>query len=155
MRFSDSSAWTPRGQVLIARDSANQILSIQVQNEDIFAIANTLKSQFEDACSSNNLYQLQIPDFGLLTSVPACLYTKYGFNETLTFHADSSGQLTAFAYEVVDKHYLASLEKNPKKRRLMTTMQFDQFETKVQIAPLLEGTRPLYTKNKYDAFGRE
>ena len=83
------------------------------------------------------------------------MYMKNGFNETLTFHTDSQGNLVALSYEVIDYNYLASLEKNPKRKRLLTTKQFDMFDTKAQIAPLFEGTRPIFTKVKYDALGRE
>jgi hypothetical protein len=83
------------------------------------------------------------------------MYAKGGFNETLAFHADSNGNLNGMSYEVIDYNYLASQEKNPKKKRLMTTKQFEKFDTKCQLAPLVEGTRPIFTKVKYDSLGKE
>lgn len=62
-----------------------------------------------------------MPEFDIMTSVPACQYMKSGFNETLAFHADANGNLNGLSYEVIDFEYLASLEKNPKKKRLLTT----------------------------------
>lgn len=58
-------------------------------------------------------------------------------------------------YEIVDLEYLASLEKNPKKRRLMTTKQWDHVNTKCVLSPMVEGTRPIFTKYKYDSQGKE
>lgn len=96
-----------------------------------------------------------MPEFDILTSIPACSYFKNGFNETLTFQTDPKGNLNGLSYEVIDYQYLASLEKNPKKKRLLTTKQFETFSTKTQIAPLFEGTRPIFTKGKYDSKGTE
>ena len=90
-------------------------------NEDISGKTNTVESDFKKACADNKLYQLLIPEYDILTSIPACLYVKNGFNETLTFHTDTLGNLNAFSYEVIDYQYLASLEKNPRKKRLLTT----------------------------------
>lgn len=56
---------------------------------------------------------------------------------------------------MIDYTYLASLEKNPKKKRLLTTKQFDTFDTKASLVPLVEGTRPIFTKYKYDSQGKE
>ncbi len=65
---------------------------------------------------------MRIPDFDIQTSIPDCHYAKQGFNETLNFQADILGQsLTSFYYDVIDYNFLASFEKNPKKKRLMTT----------------------------------
>jgi hypothetical protein len=50
---------------------------------------------------------------------------------------------------------LASVEKNPRKRRLLTTKYFDHFTTKASVQPLVEGARPIFTKYKYDSLGRE
>lgn len=37
----------------------------------------------------------------------------------------------------------------------MTTKQFDQFDSKASLVPLVEGTRPIFTKYKYDSQGKE
>jgi hypothetical protein len=51
-------------------------------------------------------------------------------NETFAFHTDAQGNLNSFNYEVIDYQYLASLEKNPRKKRLLTTKQYEAFESK-------------------------
>lgn len=37
----------------------------------------------------------------------------------------------------------------------MSTRQYETFETKTSLQTLFEGTRPLFTKYKYDSLGRE
>ena len=87
--------------------------------------------------------------------MPACFYLKNGFNETLSFVTDTKGNINGLAYEVIDYEYLASLEKSNKKKRLLTTKQFDVLESKALIAPTFEGTRPIFTKVKYSSQGLE
>ena len=99
---------------------------------------------------------MKVEEFDLLTSIPACLYIKYGLNDTLTFSLDSQSQIiNAFSYEVIDSDYLATLEKNPRKKRLLTTRQYEEFSSKAKIIPYLEGNRPLFTKADYDSQGKE
>ena len=117
--------------------------------------SNTLKSEVEKKCQENKIYQLRIPLFDIQTSIPACFYAKNGFNDTLLFHQDLLGNFNSFSYDVIDINYLASLEKNPKKKRLMTTKQYELLDTKANLQPLIEGTRPIFTKYKYDSLGRE
>ena len=57
--------------------------------------------------------------------------------------------------EFVDYQYLASLERHPRRKRLLSAKQFEVMETNAVLAPLLEGTRPIFTKAKYDSVGRE
>jgi hypothetical protein len=47
------------------------------------------------------------------------------------------------------------LEKHPKKRRLLSTKQYEVFETKSSLSPIVEGTRPIFNKYKYDSLGKE
>ena len=58
-------------------------------------------------------------------------------------------------FEIIDYVYLASLEKHPKKKRLLTTKHFEQFDTTAQLAQTVEGTRPIFNKYKYDSLGKE
>ena len=52
-------------------------------------------------CDEQALYQLQLPDFDLITSQNACTYKQRGLNETLTFYTDNSGKgLVSFSYDV-------------------------------------------------------
>ena len=37
----------------------------------------------------------------------------------------------------------------------MTTKQYEIFETKAILQPLVEGPRPIFMKYKYDSIGRE
>jgi hypothetical protein len=87
--------------------------------------------------------------------VPACQYLKNGFNETFSFLTDIKGNINGFSYEIIDYKYLASLEKSAKKKRLLTTIQFEIVDTKAIITPTYEGTRPIFTKVKYNSLGGE
>ena len=51
-------------------------------------------------CEEEAFYQLNIPDYGLVSSQQACQYSQQGLNETLTFFTNSQGGLVSFAYEV-------------------------------------------------------
>lgn len=62
---------------------------------------------------------IEVPEFQIMTSIPACQYVKNGLNETLSFLADPNGNLNGISYDVIDYQYMASLEKNPKKKRLL------------------------------------
>lgn len=96
-----------------------------------------------------------MPDFDIFTSIPACQYSKNGYNDTLVFHADNAGNLNGIQFDVIDYQYLATLEKHPKKRRLMSTRQYEIFDTKSNLSPIVEGTRPIFNKYKYDSLGKE
>lgn len=97
-----------------------------------------------------------MPNFELLTSLPSCYFAKTGLNDTLVVHLDStSTTLASLSFETLDRDFLASVEKNPRKRRLLTTKYFDHFTTKAILQPLVEGARPIFTKYKYDSLGRE
>jgi len=88
--------------------------------------------------------------------LPSCYFAKTGLNDTLIFHTDTTGtQLSSFAFDILDRDFLASVEKNPRKRRLLTTKYFEHFTTKALLQPLVEGARPIFTKYKYDSLGRE
>ena len=152
-RFDNDDSWTQRGTIEVAKDSQGKVLSVSVENDAVFP---SLKQEFDSKCKSNNFYQIRVDGFDdLLTSIPACHYAKNGFNDTLVFHADSAGKINALSYDVVDYQYLASLEKHPKKKRLLTTKQYDVMETKGVVQQLFEGTRPIFMKYKYDSLGRQ
>lgn len=95
------------------------MLSVSVENNQITGVQ--VKSEFESKCKQDKFYQLRIDGRNdLLTSIPACQYFKNGLNDTLVFHADSSGNINALTYDIIDYQYLASLEKHPKKKRLLS-----------------------------------
>jgi hypothetical protein len=83
------------------------------------------------------------------------MHEKYGFNETISFLIDQKGHINAFSFNVIDYKYLASLEKNPKKKRILSTKVFDVLTTRAEITPTFEGARPIFTKVKYDSIGME
>lgn len=152
-RFEDGNQWLPRGTLEVSKDSQGKTVGVSLRNVEIKA--DISQTEIEKKCSEGKLYQLRIKENGLVNSIPACHYSKHGLNETLQFHTDFAGQISSFSYDVVDIQFLASLEKNPKKRRLMTTKQFETFDTKAVLQQLAEGPRPIFTKYKYDATGRE
>ena len=156
-KFEDENSWHPRGSVDVSKDAAGKIISVAVKNEDLQFKINTHQQDIETRCKQggNKLYQIRIPDYSIYSSIPACHYAKNGLNDTLVFTQDFSGNLNSMAYEVVDTAYLATFEKNPKRKRLMTTKQFETFDTKSVLHGLVEGPRPLFTRYKYDSIGRE
>ena len=125
-----------------------------VDNE---AEATITKEALNDKCLKDSLYHLRIPDFDLFTSLPACYFARTGLNDTLLFHPDTTGtSLSSLSFDILDRDFLASVEKNPRKRRLLTTKYFEHFTTKAILQqPLVEGARPIFTKYKYDSIGRE
>lgn len=78
-----------------------------------------------------------------------------GLNETLTFFADSDGKLTSFAYEVIDFQELASKVKSARKRRLMTTPEWEKITTHANVVQPVEGPHPQFanTSKKYTSMG--
>ena len=52
------------------------MLNVGVKNNEVKSDGGDLKSQFTKSCnnsiSGGKLYQLSIPDFDVLTSVPSC-----------------------------------------------------------------------------------
>lgn len=55
----------------------------------------------------------------------------------------------------MDYEHLASKEKNPKKKRLMTEAKFETFTSEVIVSQILESQKPLLTKKKYNNYGYE
>ena len=113
------------------------------------------QKSFENGCDSGEYYQLEVAELDLLTSIDACYYSKViGLNDTLTFatNADVSA-LTAMSIEVKDLKYLASFERNPKKKRLMQERQFDKFVGNAVLSKMVEGAQPEFQLPGYDAVG--
>ena len=128
------NGWQVRGQILAGKDAHGKIVNIEVSNS--FTVeANSFKEELDKECKEDNLYQLRVKgQEDLLTSIPACYLQKNGLNETLVFHTDQSGtRLSTFSYEIQDINFLASIEKNPRKRRILTTKHFDAFTTKASL----------------------
>ncbi len=128
-----ASLWSPRGRIIVGKDGSGKIVNVEVENE--FNAGDNFKETLNNQCSQDNLYQLRVKgQEDLLTSIPSCHLYKNGLNETLVFHTDSSGKsLSIFSYEIQDVNFLASIEKNPRKRRILTTKHFDAFTTKASV----------------------
>mmetsp|Transcript_42280 Transcript_42280/g.64818 ORF Transcript_42280/g.64818 Transcript_42280/m.64818 type:complete len:162 (+) Transcript_42280:378-863(+) len=92
-----------------------------------------------------------------MTSMPACFYfNSIGLNDTIIFQADSINQnMVGMHVEMKDIKHLASLEKNPKKRRLMQERQFNSFAGNSILSKVFEGSRPLFASEEYDMMGME
>eukprot|EP00347_Sterkiella_histriomuscorum_P010603 403375639 len=153
-RLGNDNKWTTRGSVELSQDSGDKIVGVNVLNNQI-ADTEDFKKNLQQSCEQGQFYQLYLEDFDLLTSIPACLYSKNGLNDTLTFQSDSSGKLTSMQFEFIDNQYLASIEKHPRKKRLLTTKQYEEFDTKSKLAGVIEGTRPIFNRYKYDSMGKE
>ena len=67
----------------------------------------------------------------------------------------SSKNIIGFQVEVKDIKHLASLEKNPRKKRLMQERQYQLHVGKGIIGKMLEGSQPEYEKPGYDSQGGE
>lgn len=93
------SVWTQRAELTLWYDITDKLVSIDVANNDLGEMID-LEKTFNQMCEEGALYQLNIPDFELISSQQACQYAKQGLNETLTFFTDSKGRLISFAYEV-------------------------------------------------------
>lgn len=76
---------------------------------------------FASKCESNQLYQVEVPDLSLLASMQACYYQKQsGLNDTISFSTNRDGdKLVGMHVDTRDIKHLASLERNPRKKRLM------------------------------------
>jgi len=87
----------------------------------------------------------------------ACYYLQTsGLNDTISFQADSgSMNLVGMNIEVVDIQHKISIEKNPKKRRLMKERQFTVHAGKAILTKMMEGAIPELEKQDYDAQGNE
>lgn len=119
-------------------------VEIEDLNDEQNAVLKDAQKNFESRCDSGEYYQLEVTELGLLTSIDACYYSKViGLNDTLTFstNADVSA-LTAMSIEVKDLKYLATFERNPKKKRLMQERQFDKFVGKAVLSKMVEGAQP-------------
>ena len=81
----------------------------------------------QSVCHEDGFYQVRVGS--LLSSMSACHYLHVsGLNDTLTFQTDSSRQnLVGVSIDYKDIKHAASLEKNPRKRRIMQEKQFNQF----------------------------
>jgi hypothetical protein len=92
-------------------------------------------------------------------SVDPCLYSEHGgLNETYVLTTIDGKNIAAINYETIDLKYLASREKNAKRRRLMLTPDFSAFKTKIVIrADNKDLAKPFFYDGlkQYNAMGGE
>ena len=83
----------------------------------------------------------------------ACYYHKVsGLNDTISFSTDNGAHnFVSMMIEVKDIKHLASLERNPKRRRLMQERQFKLHVSKSILLKMTEGSRPEFELAKYDS----
>ena len=127
-KFSGDRKWENRGNLLVGYDKRGYILEAKI---------NTLipaADIFTQTCADGKLYQLRIPELDLMTSVDACQYSTHaGLNETLSINTIDSKEITGFFYEITDIEYLASRERQARRKRLMLTPDFTEWRTTVLI----------------------
>ena len=68
-----------------------------------------------------------IDELSLMTSMHACYYSKQsGLNDTLSFSTNrDTNKIVGMHIDTRDIKYLASLERNPRKKRLMQERQYN------------------------------
>ena len=103
------------------------------------------------------MYTLELPALSLMTSIDSCHYANMiGLNDTLSFSTNADAtKLTAVSIETRDLKYLASFERNPRKKRLMQEKQFEKFAGKAVLSKMMMGPRPEFTLDGYDANGEK
>ena len=122
---------------------------------------NTPPENFEQTlktkCDNNRLYQLEIKELSLLTSMTACYYlNSSGLNDTISFQTDSgSKHIIGMQIETKDIAHLVSIEKSAKKKRLLKTRQFTVHAGSAVLSKMIEGSSPQLEKENYDAQGNE
>lgn len=87
----------------------------------------------------------------------ACYYQKQsGLNDTLSFSTNRDGdKLVSMHIDTRDIKHLASLERNPRKKRLMQERQFEKFVGKAVLSKMLSGAQPEFSRPAYDTLGGE
>ena len=69
-----------------------------------------------------------------MTTVDPCTYSKHGgLNETFVITSIDGKSITSLHYETIDIEFLASRERNAKRKRLMLTPDFSSWKTKVYV----------------------
>ena len=84
--------------------------------------------------------------------MPACFYYKtIGLNDTVQFQLDGNNLfIVSMSIEFKDLKFLASLERNPKKRRLMQERQYAVHAGSTLLTKMIEGAKPEFELMTYD-----
>lgn len=137
----------------------NQIVDLDLVEDEIAAdmAKDYTEAAFEKKCSEGQLYQLEVPELQLLTSMQACYYVQQsGLNDTLSFSTNREGsRLVGMHVDTKDIKHLASLERNPRKKRLMQERQYEKFVGKAVLSKMIAGAQPEFAKAHYDTLGSE
>jgi hypothetical protein len=117
------------------------------------------KEDFENACSEGSLYQIALSDSDVMTSVDPCTYSKHGgLNETFVLTTIDGKTIAGLHYETIDLEFIASRERNAKRKRLMLTPDFSSWKTKVVVkSNQKDQVKPHYYEGlkNYNAMGGE
>ena len=72
-------------------------------------------------------------------------------NDTVTFNTNhDANHIISMHVESRDVKYLASQEKNAKKKRLMSERQYKLFVGKALLSRMIAGSQPEYEQGLYD-----
>ena len=155
-KFSDQSSSSTRGNVIITKNKANQEI-VGVELEETVVPSAEYQSTLQSKCDENKFYQLEVAELNLFTSMTACYYLNtIGLNDTISFQMDATQKnIVGMQIEYKDIKHLASLEKNPKKKRLMQERQYEVHAGKTILSKMLTGSKPEYMRNMYDSQGGE
>lgn len=131
-----------RGHLIVFRNKINnQIVDLELVEDEIASDMTTefTEEVFAKKCEQNQLYQLEVPELSLMTSMQACYYAKQsGLNDTVSFATNREGdRLVGMHVETRDIKHLASLERNPRKKRLMQERQFGKFVGKALLSKMI------------------
>lgn len=112
---------------------------------------------FTQKCEQDQLYQIEVTKLSLIASMQACYYSKQsGLNDTLSFSTNKdSSKIIGMHIDTRDIKYLASLERNPRKKRLMQERQYGKFVGKAVLSTMIQGSQPEFGKAAYDSLGGE
>lgn len=77
---------------------------------------------------------MTLPELDVLTLIDPCAYSNHGgLNETFVLTTVDGKSVAGLHYENIDLEYIASKERNAKKKRLMLTPDFTSWKSKVLI----------------------
>lgn len=155
-RFGQTSGqeWRERSQLVVGLDNRGHIVEAQMNSPEA-----DLQAEFETACKDGSLYQISVSDLGVMTTVDPCIYSmRGGLNETFVLTTIDGKTISSLHYETIDLVFLASRERNAKRKRLMLTPDFSAWKTNVVIKSNNAGAvKPVFYEGikQYNAMGGE
>jgi len=101
-----------------------QIVELDISEDTNESEMSTLYTEdiFSQKCDEDQLYQIEVKELSLMASMQACYYLKQsGLNDTLSFSTNRDiNRIVSMHIDTRDIKYLASLERNSRKKRLMS-----------------------------------